>query len=74
MSFLMSLPTLLHSAVIFGTVILFGAMGEILTEKGGNLNLGNDKEFLIRVISCNVPFIGYPRTLNALACIREVCG
>ena len=40
MSFLMSLPTLLHSAVIFGTVILFGAMGEILTEKGGNLNLG----------------------------------
>ena len=40
MSFLMSLPTLLHSAIIFGTVILFGAMGEILTEKGGNLNLG----------------------------------
>ena len=40
MSFLMSLPTLLHSAIIFGTVILFGALGEIMTEKGGNLNLG----------------------------------
>lgn len=40
LDFILSLPTLLHSAVIFGTVILFGALGEILTEKGGNLNLG----------------------------------
>ena len=27
MSFLTSFPTLLHSAVIFGTVIMFGALG-----------------------------------------------
>lgn len=32
--------SLLQAAVVFGTVILFGAMGEILTEKSGNLNLG----------------------------------
>ena len=31
---------LLQSAVCFGTVIMFGALGEILTEKSGNLNLG----------------------------------
>ena len=31
---------LIQSAIQFGTVILFGAMGEILTEKSGNLNLG----------------------------------
>ena len=31
---------LFQSAIIFGTVILFGAVGEILTEKSGNLNLG----------------------------------
>ena len=31
---------LLQSAVCFGTVIMFGAIGEILTEKSGNLNLG----------------------------------
>ena len=31
---------LLQSAVVFGTVIMFGALGEILTEKSGNLNLG----------------------------------
>lgn len=34
------LVQLLQSAVVFGTVIMFGAMGEILTEKSGNLNLG----------------------------------
>jgi len=28
------------SAVVFGTVIMFGALGEILTEKTGHLNLG----------------------------------
>ena len=31
---------LLQSAIQFGTVIMFGAIGEILTEKSGNLNLG----------------------------------
>ena len=31
---------LLQSAICFGTVIMFGALGEILTEKTGNLNLG----------------------------------
>lgn len=34
------LISLITSAVVFGTVILFGATGEILTEKSGNLNLG----------------------------------
>lgn len=32
--------SLVQDAIVFGTVILFGAMGEILTEKSGNLNLG----------------------------------
>ena len=31
---------LLQASLVFGTVILFGAAGEILTEKSGNLNLG----------------------------------
>ena len=37
LGFITSFPTLLHSAVIFGTVIMFGAMGEILAEEAGNL-------------------------------------
>lgn len=32
--------SLIQAAVVFGTVIMFGCVGEILTEKGGNLNLG----------------------------------
>ncbi|MDR0889060.1 MAG: ABC transporter permease [Oscillospiraceae bacterium] len=31
---------LFGEAIAFGTVILFGALGEILTQKSGNLNLG----------------------------------
>ena len=32
--------TLIQSAVIFGTVIMFGCVGETISEKAGNLNLG----------------------------------
>ncbi len=32
--------SLVQAAIVFGTVILFGALGEIITEKSGNLNLG----------------------------------
>ena len=35
-----SFISLFTSAIAFGTIIMFGALGEILTEKGGHLNLG----------------------------------
>lgn len=35
------------------------------------MRIGNDKQFLIDVISACVPFIGYPRSLNALHCVEE---
>lgn len=35
-----SLISWICSAIIYGTVIMFGALGEILTEKSGHLNLG----------------------------------
>ncbi len=31
---------LFQAAIVFGTIIIYGAVGEILTEKTGNLNLG----------------------------------
>ena len=31
---------------------------------------GNDKLFLIKSISHCLPFIGYPRSLNALRCVN----
>ena len=37
----------------------------------GNLNVGNSKQYLINIASQCVPYIGYPRTLNALRCIQD---
>ena len=38
----------------------------------GNANVGNGRVVLIDVATQLLPWIGYPRTLNALACVREV--
>jgi 4-carboxymuconolactone decarboxylase len=38
----------------------------------GNINVGNDKAFLLAVVTQLLPFIGYPRALNATACLNEV--
>lgn len=37
-----------------------------------NLNVGNDRGTLLSVVTQLLPFIGYPRTLNALRAIDEV--
>ena len=37
----------------------------------GNMNLGNDKDFLLRVILQILPYIGYPRSLNAITCVNK---
>ena len=37
----------------------------------GNMNLGNDRDFLTRVVSQCLPYIGYPRSLNAITCINK---
>ena len=39
-TFIVQLVSLITTAVSFGTVIMYGSMGEILTEKSGHLNLG----------------------------------
>jgi 4-carboxymuconolactone decarboxylase len=38
----------------------------------GSINVGNDKETLLGVITQLLPYIGYPRTLNAFRCLNEV--
>jgi len=37
-----------------------------------NLNIGNDKETLLTVVTQLLPYVGYPRTLNAIRCLNEV--
>ena len=39
----------------------------------GNLNVGNNQDTLIDALTVLMPFIGFPRTLNALALINEIC-
>ncbi|MDQ0204405.1 carboxymuconolactone decarboxylase family protein [Pectinatus haikarae] len=38
----------------------------------GNINVGNDKKTIISAATQCMPYIGFPRTLNALRCINEV--
>ena len=38
----------------------------------GNVSVGNDKKTLVSVATQLLPYVGYPRTLNALRCINEV--
>jgi 4-carboxymuconolactone decarboxylase len=38
----------------------------------GNINIGTDKEVLLSVVTQLLPYVGYPRTLNAIRCINEV--
>jgi 4-carboxymuconolactone decarboxylase len=51
---------------------LGGAEGQVKAHVQGNVNVGNDKEILITAITHCLPYIGFPRTLNALACINEM--
>lgn len=39
---------------------------------GGNAAVGNRKETLLAALTVCLPYIGFHRTLNALACINEV--
>ena len=48
-----------------------GCEPQLTSHARGNMNLGNDKSFLIKVVSQCLPYIGYPRSLNAIACINR---
>ncbi len=48
-----------------------GCEPQLTAHAGGNMNLGNDEGFLVRVVSQCLPYIGYPRSLNAISCVRR---
>ena len=48
-----------------------GCEPQLTSHAGANLRIGNDKAFLIQVISQCLPYIGYPRSLNALRCVND---
>lgn len=48
-----------------------GCEPQLTSHARANMRIGNDKAFLLKVVSACLPFIGYPRTLNAIRCIEE---
>ena len=48
-----------------------GCEPQLTSHATANIRIGNDKDFLIQVLSQCLPYIGYPRSLNALKCINE---
>lgn len=54
-----------------GTQAQDGCELQLTSHAAGNMKVGNDKAFLIKVISQCLPYIGYPRSLNALTCVNK---
>ena len=48
-----------------------GCEPQLIVHAKGNMNLGNDKDFLVRVVSQCLPYIGYPRSLNAVSVLDK---
>ncbi|WP_195269548.1 carboxymuconolactone decarboxylase family protein [Eubacterium sp. 1001713B170207_170306_E7] len=48
-----------------------GCEPQLTSHAAGNMRLGNSPDFLIRVVSQCLPYIGYPRSLNAITCVQK---
>lgn len=48
-----------------------GCEPQLIAHSKGNMNMGNDRAFLIKVVSQCLPYIGYPRSLNAISCVGK---
>lgn len=48
-----------------------GCEAQLTAHSAANIRLGNNKDFLIKIVSQCLPYIGYPRSLNALRCVNE---
>lgn len=47
-----------------------GVEPQLTSHSDANFKNGNDKDFMMAVVSASVPYIGYPRTLNAIRCLN----
>lgn len=52
---------------------LGGCENQIKSHVQGNLKVGNDKDVMIEAITQCLPYMGFPRTLNAINCVNEKC-
>jgi len=52
-------------------IALGGTESQIKGHIRGNANVGNDRQTLINLMTQLLPYVGYPRTLNAINCLNE---
>ena len=63
----------MRELVTFSILIsLGGCEPQVKGHIAGNVQVGNDKRKLLAVVTQLLPWIGYPRTLNAIGCLNEV--
>ena len=48
-----------------------GCEPQLTSHAAANMRVGNGREFLIQIVSQCLPYIGYPRSLNALRCVND---
>ena len=48
-----------------------GCEPQLTAHAKGNMNVGNGKDYLLRVVLQCLPYVGYPRSLNAIACVNK---
>ena len=49
-----------------------GCESQVKSHVQANLNVGNDETTMIEAITQCLPYMGFPRTLNALGCVSEI--
>lgn len=58
--------------ITFCFLMADGSCGpQLIAHVKGNIQVGNDKDFLLKTVSQCLPYIGYPRSLNAVTCIES---
>ncbi|UPL51346.1 carboxymuconolactone decarboxylase family protein [Hymenobacter sublimis] len=58
--------------ILSALIALGGTEPQMKGHIQGNANVGNDRQTLINVLTQLLPYVGYPRTLNAVACLNEI--
>jgi 4-carboxymuconolactone decarboxylase len=53
-------------------IAMGGTESQIKGHITGKVNVGNDRQILIDLMTQLLPYEGYPRTLNALNCLNEI--
>ena len=51
---------------------LGGCEAQLKAHVQGTVNVGNDEATLLSAVTQLLPYVGYPRALNALRCLNEV--